>query len=93
MSDLHYKTKNFIFENSNGFNLIKNILKSDEKSEVKQKKMEDALNQVWNTEITDVLQNKKKNLGLDTLGSALLARDLSNLKSDVESFIAKGRKK
>lgn len=60
MSDLHYKTKNFIFENSNGFNLIKNILKSDEKSEVKQKKMEDALNQVWNTEITDVLQNKKK---------------------------------
>ena len=63
MNDTQYKTKNFIFENSNGFNLIKNILKSDDKPEVKQKNIEDALNQVWHNEITDVLQNKKS-LGL-----------------------------
>ena len=46
MNDTQYKTKNFIFENSSGFNLIKNILKSDDKPEVKQNNVEEALNQV-----------------------------------------------
>jgi hypothetical protein len=76
--DVKYITKNFLFENSNGFNLIKNIINSDETSEVKQKKIEVALNNIWHTEITDILR-KKRSLGLDALGSSLLAKDFHNL--------------
>nr|AAD31445.1 RNA polymerase [Neurospora intermedia] len=88
--DVKYITKNFLLENSNGFNLIKNIINSDETSEVKQKKIEVELNNIWHTEITDILQ-KKRSLGLDAIGTSILAKDFHNLIGDIENFINKGR--
>jgi len=42
----NYKTKNFIFQKSNGYTLIENIIKSNESCNDKQMMIEEAMNRI-----------------------------------------------
>ena len=90
-NEVKFKTKNFIFENTNGYVFIKNILTSHETLEEKQKKIETALNEIWYNEINEVLQNKR-NLDMNSFGTSLLGKDFNTLNKDIGAFNANAKK-